>query len=85
MGVDLPIIKVKIKEIENGIHLLDFLSSNNITSSKSEARRIIANNGLRINNILVNDDKRILKLNDFKDKFLKISFGKKKHYQIKII
>jgi len=85
LGVDLPIIKVKIKEIENGIHLLDFLSSNNITSSKSEARRIIANNGLRINNILVNNDKRILKLNDFKDKFLKISFGKKKHYQIKII
>ena len=85
LGLDLPTIKVKIKEIENGIHLLDFLSSNNITSSKSEARRIIANNGLRINNILVNNDKRILKLNDFKDKFLKISFGKKKHYQIKII
>ena len=85
LGLDLPTIKVKIKEIENGIHLLDFLSSNNITSSKSEARRIIANNGLRINNILVNDDKRILKLNDFKDNFLKISFGKKKHYQIKII
>ncbi len=85
LGLDLPTIKVKIKEIENGIHLLDFLSSNNITSSKSEARRIIANNGLRINNILVNDDKRILKLNDFKNNFLKISFGKKKHYQIKII
>ena len=54
-------------------------------SSKSEARRMISNNGLKINNVLVSDYKKILKINDFKNKILKISCGKKKHYQIKII
>ena len=54
-------------------------------SSKSEARRAIANKGLKINNILIDDDSKIIEVNDFKEKTLKISFGKKKHFQIKII
>ena len=53
-------------------------------TSKSEARRAIQNKGLKINNDLI-DDKKILNLNDFKMNALKISFGKKKHYLVKII
>ena len=65
--------------------MLDFLSENKITSSKSDARRVIANKGLKINDILVEKDKNFLKLDDFKKNVLKISFGKKKHYLVKII
>ena len=54
-------------------------------SSKSEIRRLIKNKGLKINNELLNDDKKIISENDFKEKILKISFGKKKHYVVKII
>ena len=61
------------------------LSNNNILPSKSEARRAIANKGVKINNILVLDEKRIISLKDFENKSLKISHGKKKHYVIKII
>ena len=53
--------------------------------SKSEARRVIANNGLKINDTLISDNKKIIRLEDFKNKVLKISFGKKRHYQVKII
>ncbi len=84
-GFDLPEIKVKLGEIQNGLSLLDFLSKNKIMSSKSEARRAIANKGVKINNILVNDEKKILYMADFTEKVLKISHGKKKHYQVKII
>ena len=63
---------------------LDFLSDNNIMSSKNEARRAIANNGLKINNNLINDEKKIIYPADFKEGVLKISHGKKKHYQVKI-
>ena len=45
----------------------------------------MANNGLKINDSLMNDDKKILRLNDFKENVLKVSYGKKKHYIIKII
>ena len=85
LGLDLPEIKVKLEEIKRGINILDLLSNKKIMPSKSEARRAIANKGLKINNILIVDDKRIIEVHDFKEKTLKISFGKKKHFQLKII
>ncbi|MDA8822393.1 tyrosine--tRNA ligase [Candidatus Pelagibacter bacterium] len=85
LGSGLPEIKIKKNEIKNGINLLDFLSKNNIMKSKSEARRAIANKGLKINNVLVVDENKIIHQIEFKEKVLKISYGKKKHYLIKII
>ncbi len=82
---NLPEIKIKSIEIKSGISILDFVSSNKIISSKSEARRIIANKGLKINDILIDNEKKILQLNDFKNNVLKLSYGKKKHYLVKII
>ena len=84
-GSELPEIKIQFNEINKGISLLDFLSVNNIMSSKSEARRAIENKGLKIDNVVVADENKILNLSDFKKNILKISYGKKKHYLIKII
>tara|TARA_Y100001935_G_scaffold247169_1_gene242730 strand:+ start:2334 stop:3572 length:1239 start_codon:yes stop_codon:yes gene_type:complete len=84
-GDDLPEIKVNSNKFRNGLNLIEFLSSNKIFSSKSEARRAIENKGLKINNLTVDDPKKLIVLGDFKDKSLKISFGKKKHYLIKVI
>jgi tyrosyl-tRNA synthetase len=84
-SLDLPEVKVKLSDIEKGINFLDFLTYNKILPSKSEARRTIANKGLKIDGILIVDDKKILQLRDFKNKILKLSYGKKKHYLVKII
>ena len=85
LGVDLPEIQIKSSKINKGINFLDFLSENKIMSSKSEARRAIANKGVKIDNVIVVDKNKTLKPTDFKEKILKISYGKKKHYIIKII
>ena len=85
LGDDLPEIKVNSNQVRNGLKLIEFLSSSKIFSSKGEARRAMENKGLKINNLTVNDPKKLIGLEDFKDKTLKISFGKKKHYLIKII
>ncbi len=85
LGLDLPEIKIKSGELEKGIKLIDLLFDYKIFSSKSETRRVMANNGLKINDRLINDDKKILEFNDFKEKVLKVSYGKKKHYIVKII
>ena len=82
---DLPEIKIKLSEIERGMNILDFVTNNKILSSKSEARRLIANKGLKINDIVIDDEKKIFDLNNFKNSMLKLSYGKKKHYLIKII
>ena len=81
----MPEIKIKSQEIKNGINLLDIITNNKILPSKSEARRVIANKGFKINDIIVDDEKKIIKLNEFKNNCLKLSYGKKKHYLVKII
>ena len=85
LGSDLPEIRVKYDEVKKGINILDFISKNKILSSKSEARRTIANKGLKIDDRIISDEKKTLQLNDFKKNILKLSHGKKKHYLIKII
>ena len=55
-------------------------------SSKSEARRAIKSNALKIDNKILSDENKLINLEDFStNKVIKISFGKKKHYIIKII
>ena len=85
LGSDLPEIKINYNYAEKGINILNFIAENNILSSKSEARRVIANNGIKINDVVVLNDKKMIQLNDFKKNKLKFSYGKKKHYLIKII
>ena len=85
IGMDLPEIKIKKNEVKKGIKILDLLSSSKIMSSKSDARRAIKNNSIKIDNCILTDDNKIIGLDNFKQNILKISFGKKKHYLIKII
>ncbi len=81
----LPEIKLDKKDINSGIKLLDFLVKNKIMLSKSEGRRIIKNNGLKIDDKIVQDENKIFSQLDFKKNFVKLSLGKKKHFLIKVV
>ena len=85
LGTNLPEIKIKLSYAKKGINILNFIVENNILYSKSEARRVIANRGIKINDITIIDEKKIIQLKDFRKNILKFSYGKKKHYLIKII
>ena len=80
----LPEINLKKEEINKGINILDLIAKNKILPSKSEAKRVILNKGLKLNDKVIEDEKKILKLKDFEKDTLKLSYGKKKHYLIKI-
>ena len=84
VALGLPEINIKKEEVKKGINILDLIANNKILSSKSEARRVIANKGFKINDKVIDDEKKILQLNDFEKNILKLSYGKKKHYLIKI-
>ena len=77
IGSDLPEIKIESKKIERGITILDLISENKILSSKSEVRRAIANKGFKINDNVVDNEKKIINENDFKERKFKLSYGKK--------
>ena len=80
-GENLPNIKIN-KEIlnKNIVELVAYVTKE---ISKSEIRRLINSNGIKINNQLVNDEKFIINDALFLEKrFIKLSIGKKKHFKI---
>ena len=85
IGKNLPTIKIKKNMITNGVNILDLVLQTKLGNSKSEIRRMIKNNGLKINNEVVADEAKIIDQNDFdQDNNLKISHGKKQHVIVKI-
>jgi len=84
IGKNLPEILLKKKQITNGMQILDLLVNDKIFKSKSEARRAINEKGIKINDQVVDDEKKIISSSDFNDDILKISHGKKRHFLVKI-
>ena len=82
---NLPSINIKFdKNID--IYLNEQIVEVGFTSSKSEARKLIKNSGVKINRVLVSDELKMLSINDFdKNKELLVSVGKKKHFIIKLL
>ena len=86
IGKDLPTIKVKKNQIINGINILDLVLLTKLGNSKGEVRRMIKNNGLKINNEIMSDESKIFYNYNFdENNSLKVSHGKKQHVIIKII
>ena len=84
IGKNLPEILLEKKQISNGMQILDLLVNDKIFKSKSEARRAINEKGIKINDQVVDDEKKIISSSDFNDDILKISHGKKRHFLVKI-
>ena len=84
-GENLPVILIKESLLKNGVNIIDLLNDMKILNSKSKIRRAINENGIKINNVILTDEKKIIGLSDFAEKnYIKVSHGKKKHFKIKI-
>ena len=80
-GENLPSIKIDKNIFNNNI--IDLISSVAKDISKSEIRRLIKSNAVKIDNQLINNEKFIIVDNLFKNKnFIKLSIGKKRHFKI---
>ena len=85
-GKDLPTIKIKKNEITKGINILDLVILTKLGGSKGDVRRMIKNNGLKINNENITDENKVIYENNFDQTgSLKVSHGKKQHVIVKII
>ena len=77
---------MKKNEIVNGINILNLVLLTKLGNSKGEIRRMIKNNGLKINNEVLKDETKIINQNSFdKNNNMKVSHGKKQHVIIKVI
>jgi len=85
IGQNLPETIITKSHLKDGINIIELLYGSKIMNSKSEIRRAIIERGIKINDKLILDIKKIIKINDFKDNgCVKLSYGKKKHFIIKL-
>ena len=85
MGGDLPCITISEKKIIDNVTIIDLIVLSKLESSKSEIRRLVRGNGVKINNQVVNDEKLIISKNLFQNNLIKLSLGKKRHIKVEII
>ena len=64
------------------MNIIDLIILSELETSKSEIRRLIKGNAIKINNKLINDDKFIINHRELNENFLKLSIGKKRHLKI---
>ncbi len=85
IGKNIPEKKISKNIIIKGINIVDLVFENMLLSSKSEVRRVLKNNGIKVNDKVVENDKKIIGLKDFEDKnHIKLSVGKKIHLKVTI-
>jgi len=84
MGDNLPSILISEKELREKMTLIDLIILSKLESSKSEIRRLIKGNGVRINNQVITDEKLIFTKDLFQNNLTKLSLGKKRHIKVKL-
>ena len=84
MGDNLPSISISEKELKKKITFIDLIILSNLESSKSEIRRLIRGNGVKINNQVITDEKLIVTKDLFQNNLIKLSLGKKRHIKVEL-
>ena len=74
-ATNVPTINVISKNLNKNI--IDFLVDIKFLTSKSEAKRLLAQNGIRLNKELLTDPSKIITESDFKDNSILLQKGKK--------
>ena len=77
---DLPAVAIPGAELEAGIGVLEAFRRSGLAASNGEARRLVKGGGARVNDQVVEDDRRVLGSGDVTgDGVIKLSLGRKKH------
>ena len=85
LGDNLPTIQINKKMLDDNISILDLVILSKLESSKSEIRRLIKGNGIKINSQAISDEKFLITESLFKGSLIKLSLGKKKHIKVELI
>ena len=86
IGKEIPEKKISRKLISKGINIIDLVFQNGLSSSKSDARRMLKNKGIKIDDQIISDEKKIIGLEEFSEKnHIKLSIGKKTHLKVTVI
>ena len=82
LGSNLPTVKIRSKDLNKQMSIIDLIILSKLESSKSEIRRLLKGNAIKINDNLINDEKLVIGDELFNKGYLKLSIGKKRHIKI---
>ena len=81
-GDDAPEFEVEASSIESGLNICDLLVATKLSSSKSEARRLIAGGAISINGEKVSTFEKNITASDFENNSLLLKKGKKNFIKV---
>ena len=84
-GSNLPSIKIQKSDLEKKINIIDLIIISKFENSKSEVRRLIKGNAIKINNNVVTNNDFIIEKRLFNKGYIKLSIGKKRHLKIELV
>ncbi len=83
-GSSLPSIELSKKILNKNINVIELVVLAKFEKSKSEVRRLIKGRAVKINNQIIEDEKFQITDEIFKDNYIKLSIGKKRHIRIQL-
>ena len=83
VGDDLPTLNLSTQDVGDGISVVQLLIKSGLVNTGKEAKRLIAEDGAKLNDAPLNDAGLILQVSDF-EKPIKLSKGKKKHTLVQV-
>jgi tyrosyl-tRNA synthetase len=84
LGSNLPTIKIRSKDINKSLTIIELVVLSKLENSKSEIRRLIKGNAVKLNDQIISNEKLIINNKLFKNNYLKLSIGKKRHIKVEL-
>ena len=83
MSGDMPTLRLKADEVKQNQYLSDLIVRMEMASSKSESRKLIRGNGVKVNRKPISDEMYVISQSDIENEDgILISVGKKRHFKI---
>ena len=83
VGDDLPTLTLTASDIAQGISIVQLLVKSGVAGSGKEAKRLISEDGAKLNDAPLSDASLVLRAEDFAEP-IKLSKGKKKHALVQL-
>ena len=84
LGSTLPSVLINKDQLDKSLNIIDLIILSKLENSKSEIRRLIKGNGVKINNQTIDDEKLNITKELFKNNSIKLSLGKKRHVKVEL-
>jgi len=83
MSDDMPTLRLKADEVKQKQYLSDLIVRMEMASSKSESRKLIRGNGVKVNRKSISDEMYVISQSDLENEDgILVSVGKKRHFKI---